>query len=917
MKSTSSIKIACWNSRGFSGAIPYLRKLVKHNDIVAVAEHWLHGNKLNRLSEVSSEVNFCARASKFSDPECYGIRRGQGGVALLWRKDLAGVSEFTSIIHDRICGIRLQTERGGIINIFSAYLPAVGCGEDYESCLDDLAEILESREQDSVSIICGDLNGDVGNRIEGRGKRPPNRNGVCLANFIDEYGLTACNLTEKASGPLFTHVGNNSEATLDYILVSGDLEHSVLKCLTSQDEVLNTSDHRSVCAVLQVDNLRDYTFKCKKSKVIRWDKLEVGEIKRKYTEPLQCKLLNLSELLNGNIVNTQSIDGIIEKLNACLKDSAKVIPTSRFRAHLRPYWNDTLTALKRAKIDKFRRWVAAGRPKGPGNQLWEEHKQAKKDFTKELRGLSKLYEDEQVANAVKAANHDRGLFWKLVKKSRGSGGNKTSGIRNKQGKVINNVEGALEVWRAHFSNLGTPKQSDDYDEDHFKVVSEEVIELNKGTDTGEFLKDPFEEGEVRKALSKLHKRKACGVDSISSEHLIYAGDNLIPLLRDIFNHMIRLEYVPINMRRGIQIPLFKGKGLCCLDANSYRGISLLTNYNKIYEILLWERINQWWVNEKIISDLQGAGKKGQSCVHTALVLQEAVAAAREKGQTVFVAYFDVSKAYDTVWTDGLFYQLNKMGIKGKLWRMMYRAYIDFKCKVRLGDQFSDWYPLLCGIHQGGFLSLTKYVAFINSLLIELERSKLCCQIHSIPASPAGYADDLAAACISKFRIDRVMTIVNEFGRKWRFQFNAKKSAVLVYGEGKGERALGIKNRMYKLGNDRVTERFEYDHVGIKACILKNNSRVEEKVAKGRRALNAASGLGIRRNGLSISTCNMIFWTIVIPIITFGCELWVLQEDDILKLILSRDMPDAECSASRRGPREVAVFMGWAGLGLRH
>ena len=182
--------------------------------------------------------------------------------------------------------------------------------------------------------------------------------------------------------------------------------------------------------------------------------------------------------------------------------------------------------------------------------------------------------------------------------------------------------------------------------------------------------------------------KASGVDGISTEHLIYAGDNMVKVLTLLYNHIVRLEYVPTNLRRCIQIPLFKGKGLCCLDVNSYRGISLLTNYNKIYEILLWERMSNWWVKSKVISDLQGAGKKGQSCVHTAFVLQEAIATARESGHKVFVAYFNVSKAYNTVWTDGLFYQLHQMGVNGKMWRIMYRAYIDFRCKVRLGDQFS-------------------------------------------------------------------------------------------------------------------------------------------------------------------------------------------------------------------------------------
>ena len=256
-----------------------------------------------------------------------------------------------------------------------------------------------------------------------------------------------------------------------------------------------------------------------------------------------------------------------------------------------------------------------------------------------------------------------------------------------------------------------------------------------------------------------------------------------------------------------------------------------------------------------------------------------------------------------------------MGVRDKMWRLMYRAYVDFKCRVRLGNELSDWYELNCGIHQGGFLSLTKYVAFINSLIVSLETSNLCCQIHRVPASPAGYADDLAAACTTKQKTDMVMDKVNQFGCKWRFQFNAKKSAILVYGEENWERKIGNKNRFYKLGKDKVQEKLEYDHVGIKACVLEENSRVEEKLAKGRRALNATAGLGIRKNGLVVATCNLIFWTIVIPIITFGCELWSISDSDILRLQAFQRYAGRRVQRfPQRSPSSSSFFgLGWVRL----
>ena len=412
------------------------------------------------------------------------------------------------------------------------------------------------------------------------------------------------------------------------------------------------------------------------------------------------------------------------------------------------------------------------------------------------------------------------------------------------------------------------------------MVKSAVTTFGNNTDVDRFLQDPFSLIEVRSAIKKLHKRKAPGVDGITAEHLVHAGDAMATTLLLLFNLVVSREYIPENLRRGIQVPLFKGKTLCSLDVNNYRGITLLTTLNKVLEILIWSRIEAWWNSTNVISDIQGACKKGQSCIHIAMLLQETVSRALESNRYIFVSYFDVSKAFDTVWTDGLFYKLFNMGITGRTWRILYRGYNDFRCRVRVDDKLSEWYVMRCGIHQGGFLSLLKYTAFIDSLILDLEQSHLCCNVCSIPSSPAGYADDLATATISKGRTDLVHKMVYEYGRKWRFNFNAKKSAVLVYGETKKQHDRNSLNRVFKLGPEKVPEKFEYDHVGVKSCIFVSNSRVTEKISKARRTLNASLGLGVRKNGLCMQACCIIFWSVVLPVLTFGAEIWYLNESDI-------------------------------------
>ena len=168
---------------------------------------------------------------------------------------------------------------------------------------------------------------------------------------------------------------------------------------------------------------------------------------------------------------------------------------------------------------------------------------------------------------------------------------------------------------------------------------------------------PLLETKFLRRCESCTKIRAAGVDCLTAEHLLYAGDALVDTLVILFN-MVRIsEYVPVCCRVGMQVPLYKGKDTCTLDPNNYRGITLLSVYNKLIEILIWHRLELWWETNNVISGLQGACRKGLSCVHSALILRETVATSLEDNQKCFVAFFDVAKAFDTVWVDGLFYQL--------------------------------------------------------------------------------------------------------------------------------------------------------------------------------------------------------------------------------------------------------------------
>ena len=179
------------------------------------------------------------------------------------------------------------------------------------------------------------------------------------------------------------------------------------------------------------------------------------------------------------------------------------------------------------------------------------------------------------------------------------------------------------------------------------------------------------------------------------------------------------------------------------------------------------------------------------------------------------------------------------------------------------------------------MSLIKYTVFINSLIVNLKNSGNCCSIYRTPSTIVGYADDLAACTCAKKSMDNVLQLVENNGRTCRYNFNAKKSEILVYGESKASNKQNALRRVFNLGPDRVGERINYDHVGVKACLYDDDTTgLEERLSKARRAFYSISGIGIRRKGLNMAICSVIFWSIVVPIAMYGCELLMLSDKSI-------------------------------------
>ncbi len=70
----------------------------------------------------------------------------------------------------------------------------------------------------------------------------------------------------------------------------------------------------------------------------------------------------------------------------------------------------------------------------------------------------------------------------------------------------------------------------------------------------------------------------------------------------------------------------------------------------------------------------------------------------------FLVFFDIEKAYDTLWREGLLIKLNKIGIGGRMYNWILDVLFERSFQVRVGEEMSASYDILNGTPQGSVIS---------------------------------------------------------------------------------------------------------------------------------------------------------------------------------------------------------------------
>ena len=189
--------------------------------------------------------------------------------------------------------------------------------------------------------------------------------------------------------------------------------------------------------------------------------------------------------------------------------------------------------------------------------------------------------------------------------------------------------------------------------------------------------------------------------------LLFDDSVVLPLkiiIRDILSTAIYLANVTLIFKEGVK-QLIK----------NYRPTSLLPICGKVFEKFIFNNLYNNLTTHHLITKKQSGFRPGDSTTNQLIALVNEIHHAfdRTKLLEVRAIFLDISKAFDKVWHDGLFFKMRQNGISGQLLKLFQNYLNNRKQRVTLNGFPAD--TIESGGLQGSVHGPLLFLIYINDL----------------------------------------------------------------------------------------------------------------------------------------------------------------------------------------------------------
>ena len=332
-----------------------------------------------------------------------------------------------------------------------------------------------------------------------------------------------------------------------------------------------------------------------------------------------------------------------------------------------------------------------------------------KAYKNKLNHLIRIAKRKYYDTKFESAKNDLRTTWKLLNEvinKRKSKSPLPSSFAS-EGKTITDPVEIADKFCKYFTNIGPNLAR------AIRALNFSFSSFLGGVNHPPIIMQPTDPCELGSICSMFASWKAPGHDNISMRVIKHSFHLISAPLANIINLSLQKGIFPDKLKIAKVIPIYKADDPS--HFTNYRPISLLSNFSKFFEKVMYNRMIEFAEQYNILYRCQFGFRKNYSTSHALIHLINRISSAIDQRETTVGVFLDLSKAFDTLDHQILFTKLEHYGIRDVALQWI-KSY--FSCRqqfVQINQTCSSMQTIKCGVPQGSILGPLFFILYINDL----------------------------------------------------------------------------------------------------------------------------------------------------------------------------------------------------------